>query len=311
MRIVFAGTPEVAVPTLEALHRSEHEVVAVVTREDAPLGRKRVLTPSPVALAAESFGLPVIKANRMTPEITEQVAGYSPELGVIVAYGGLVPAALLETPTHGWINLHFSLLPAWKGAAPVQQSLIAGETENGITLFRLVEALDAGAILRQRSIPFSETATAGDVLAQYAVDGTADVLEAVDSIANGSAVFVEQAGNGTYAKKLSNPDGRLDWTQPADAVYSRFRGVTPEPGAYTDINGQRVKILALSPAAQDSFSADDDALTAGNIVLRDGKVLVGTGTSPLQLKQVQPSGKKPMLPADWFRGQHHDQLRAE
>ncbi len=306
MRIVFAGTPDAAIPSLRALVAAGHDVVAVVSREDAPTGRKRILTPSPVASVAEELGLSVIRANKLTPDVTAQIAALQPEVGVIVAYGGLVPQALLDVPTHGWFNLHFSLLPEWRGAAPVQRSLMEGDAQNGITIFQLVQALDAGDILSQRVIPVGESATAGDVLARYAEEGARDIVRDLESLASGHARLRPQTGEGTYAQKLTNADGRLDWTQPASRVFAQYRGVTPEPGAFTEVDGQRVKVLALArvvtQTGADASAIETTPVTPGRITLEDGAVLIGTADAPLSLVTVQPAGKRAMAATDWFRG---------
>src|SRR5690606_31763576 len=193
MRLVFAGTPAPAVPTLHAL-AEQHDIVAVITRPDAPLGRKRVLTPSPVAAAAEELGLPVIKAARLDDEVTARIAALDPDLGVIVAYGGLVREPLLSTPAHGWINLHFSLLPAWRGAAPVQRALIAGDAQIGVSVFQLVPELDAGDVFGMRPVSLPGDATAGRALDILAADGAALTRDIVAGIADGTAAAVPQRG---------------------------------------------------------------------------------------------------------------------
>jgi methionyl-tRNA formyltransferase len=305
MRLLFAGTPDVAVPSLEHLLASDHEIVAVLTREDAPLGRKRVLTPSPVARAAENVGIPVIKANRLTDEVTAAIADLDTDLGVIVAYGGLLREPLLSTPRHGWINLHFSLLPAWRGAAPVQHSLLAGNTVTGASVFQLVRELDAGDVFGVLEHPVDPDATAGTLLAELAQAGAGFLAGIVDAIGSGAARAVPQAGEATLAPKLRIEDGRLSWTAPADEVYNRFRGVTPEPGAHTTIGGTRFKIL-------DARRAPSVTLPAGTVDRSDGRILIGTGTSALELLRVQPAGKPAMAASDWWRGLSHDQpIRAE
>ncbi|SFR34986.1 methionyl-tRNA formyltransferase [Microbacterium azadirachtae] len=295
MRLVFAGTPAAAVPTLRLL-AAQHEIVAVVTRPDAPLGRKRILTPSPVAQEANALGLPVIKAARLDDEATARVAALRPELGVIVAYGGLVREPLLSTPVHGWINLHFSLLPAWRGAAPVQRALIAGDAELGATVFQLVPELDAGDVHAERVFAVPDDATADVVLASLAVDGAGLTAEAVAAIADGSARPRAQHGEVTHAAKLGLADGLLSWHEPADAVFARYRGVTSEPGAHTTIDGAPLKVRELARAQ------DADPLPPGELRGVKGGVLVGTGSDPLLLVQVQPAGKAAMAAADWFRG---------
>ena len=298
MRLVFAGTPAAALPTLRRL-AAEHEVAAVVTRPDAPLGRKRVVTPSPVAAAAGELGLPVVKAARLDEEVTRRIAALRPDLGVVVAYGGLVREPLLTTPAHGWINLHFSLLPAWRGAAPVQRALIAGDPELGASVFRLVAQLDAGDVFAKRAFPVPAEATADEALALLAEEGAALTAEVVAGIADGTAQATPQAGTPTFAAKLDQQDGLLDWTQDADAVFARFRGVTSEPGAHTTVEGQRVKVLGLARA---DAVQDGERLGPGALRSARGGVLVGTASAPLLLTRVQPAGKGPMEAADWFRG---------
>lgn len=300
MRLVFAGTPAVAAPTLHAL-ASEHEIVAVVTRPDAPLGRKRVLTPSPVAVAAEELGIPVIKAARLNDEVSTRIAALDAELGVIVAYGGLVREPLLSAPAHGWINLHFSLLPRWRGAAPVQRALIAGDAELGVSVFRLVPELDAGNLFASTPVPVPDDATADTALALLADDGARLTAEVVAAIADGTAVAVPQQGEVTLAPKLTLPDGLLDWTSPVDEVFARFRGVTPEPGAHTSHQGTRLKILEARPASP-ADQADAVDLQPGAVRATRSALLIGTGSSPLAVTRVQPAGRGAMAAVDWWRG---------
>ena len=300
MRLVFAGTPSAAVPTLRRL-ALEHEIVAVVTRPDAPLGRKRVLTPSPVAQAAEELGIPIIRAARLDAAATEQILALEPELGVIVAYGGLVREPLLSGPRAGWINLHFSLLPAWRGAAPVQRALIAGDAELGASVFQLVAELDAGDVFATEIVAIPGDATADVALETLAIAGAALTSDVVATIADGSARAVAQMGEPTFAAKLTLEDGALDWTAPVDEIYARFRGVTPEPGAHTTVGGQRLKILDAVPAAEAGSEAA--ALDPGAIVGTKTSVLIGTGTLPFEVTRVQPAGKAAMSAADWWRGQ--------
>jgi len=296
LRIVFAGTPSAAVPSLERLAMGPHEVVAAITRPAAPLGRKRVLTPSPVAISAVEHGIPVIEAARLGEDATGLVSALEPDLGVIVAYGGLVREPLLSTPRHGWINLHFSLLPAWRGAAPVQHALIAGDARSGASVFRLVPELDAGDVYGMRSIEIAPDATAGLLLDELAVDGADLLAEVVGAIAAGTATATMQEGEPTFAPKLGIDDARLDWTAPAAAVRDRFRGVTPEPGAWTTLDDQRLKVL-------DVVEAPDAApLPPGELEPAGRRLLVGTGTVPLELRRVQPAGRTPMAAADWWRG---------
>ncbi|GAA1467819.1 methionyl-tRNA formyltransferase [Microbacterium thalassium] len=297
MRLVFAGTPEPAVPSLRLLAASTHEVAAVITRTDAPLGRKRVLTPSPVAAAAAELGLPIIKTDRLDADATARIVAHEPDLGVIVAYGGLVREPVLSAPAHGWINLHFSLLPRWRGAAPVQRAVIAGDAETGSSVFQLVPGLDAGDVFAEDARPMPPHATAGELLSQLAESGARQLVGVVDAIADGSAVAAPQEGEPTYAPKLTLEDGRIDWEAPRDAVLNRVRGVTPEPGAHTSVTGLRLKIAAAGAASDDA-----PRLAPGRMALHGRDVIVGTSTDPVRLDTVQPAGKGPMRAADWWRG---------
>lgn len=300
LRLVFAGTPAAAVPSLERLAASGHEVVAAVTRPAAPLGRKRVLTPSPVAVAAERLGIHVIEAARLGDDATGRITALRPDLGVIVAYGGLVREPLLSTPRHGWINLHFSLLPAWRGAAPVQHALIAGDAETGASVFRLVPELDAGDVYGMRASAIAPDATAGELLEVLATSGADLLAEVVDDIGAGAASATPQSGEPTFAPKLGIGDGRLDWTRPADEVRARYRGVTPEPGAWTTVDDQRLKVLELAEPLADA--AGTVPLAPGEIDSTGRTLLIGTGTAPLELRRVQPAGRTPMSAGDWWRG---------
>ncbi|TCL83830.1 MULTISPECIES: methionyl-tRNA formyltransferase [unclassified Rathayibacter] len=295
MRLVFAGTPAAAVPTLRALAASEHEIVAVVTRADAPVGRKRVLTPSPVAAVAEELGLPVLKANRLDEEVTDRIAALEPDLGVIVAYGGLVRARLLAVPRLGWINLHFSLLPRWRGAAPVQRALMAGEQRIGAAVFQLVAELDAGDVFAEIEEEVAGR-TAGELLEVLAERGAALTGEVVDGLAAGTAVAVPQSGEVTLAPKLDVTDGRIDWSLPTARILALVRGVTPEPGASTAVGDARLKVLAVDEALTDA------PLAPGAVLLDAGRALVGTGDGAVELVSVQPAGKTPMPGAAWARG---------
>ena len=308
MRIVFAGTPAPAVPSLRALAASAHEVVGVVTRADAPIGRKRVLTPSPVAQAAGELGLPIIKADRLDAAATEEITALRADLGVIVAYGGLVREPLLSTPTHGWINLHFSLLPRWRGAAPVQRALIAGDRTTGAAVFQLVPQLDAGDVYAQLRYDIPRGATAGEVLDALAERGAALIAGVVDDIASGGAHALPQTGEPTLAPKLTLADGALDLTAPAAVVIDRYRGTTPEPGAHLLVDGQRLKVLAALRGPD--TAADAGVLAPGEFGLSGRDVLVGAGEGTVLLKTVQPAGKGAMPAADWWRGRRGEAPRA-
>jgi methionyl-tRNA formyltransferase len=301
LRLVFAGTPAPAVPSLERLAAGPHEIVGVVTRPDALLGRKRVLTPSPVAAAAERLGLPVVKAARLDDAATAGIEALRPDLGVIVAYGGLVREPLLSLPRHGWINLHFSALPAWRGAAPVQHSIIAGDAELAASVFQLVPELDAGDVFAVHRRPAADGMTAGGALELLADEGAEVLAAVVDGIAGGTAVAVPQAGEPSFAPKLTIDDGRLDWTGDARAVLARYRGVTPEPGAWTTIGGERLKVLEARPV-EFGQAGEQGVLAPGELRPERRRVLVGTATEPVELVRVQPAGKGAMAGADWARG---------
>ena len=298
LRLVFAGSPAAAVPSLRALLSSEHEVVAVITREDSPQGRRGTLTPTPVAVAAGD--VPVIKANRLAGEVTDAVTALQPDLGVIVAYGGLVREPLLSAPRLGWINLHFSLLPRWRGAAPVQRAIIAGDEVTGASVFQLVPELDAGGVFGEISEPIGRHQTAGSLLETLADSGAGLLLKVVDALADGTARSKDQVGEVTLAPKLTLSDGRIDWSQSAEVTANLVRGVTPEPGAFTTLDGTRLKVL-------DAIVARDvPRLQPGHFALAGKAVTVGTASNPIELVTVQPAGKKPMPAADWWRGRPAD-----
>ncbi len=282
-------------PSLRRLLAGPHRVIAVVTREDARLGRKKVLTATPVAEEAERAGIPVIKANRLGP-VTDELIALDADLGVIVAYGGLIREPLLSAPRLGWINLHFSLLPRWRGAAPVQRAIMAGDSETGAAVFRLVPELDAGDVYATLRRPIGAHETANHLLTALADSGAGLLASVVDALADGTAVGVPQAGEVTVAPKLMLADGRLEWSEPAARIDARVRGTSPEPGAFTELGDERIKVV-------DAMVAHDaPRLDPGRIELRAGRVLVGTATDPIELLTVHPAGKRPMKAADWWRG---------
>jgi methionyl-tRNA formyltransferase len=268
----------------------------VITRDDSPQGRRGALTPTPVAVEAESRGIRVIRANRLAGEATEAVRELAPDLGVIVAYGGLVREPLLSTPRLGWINLHFSLLPRWRGAAPVQRAIMAGDDVTGATVFQLVPELDAGDVFGRMTEPIGAHQTAGRLLESLSHSGAELLLRVVDALADGTARAEPQAGDVTLAPKLSLQDGLIDWSQPAQAVHDLIRGVTPEPGAFTTVDGARLKVLEAAVAR------DVPGLAPGEFALAGKAVLVGTGSDPIELLAVHPAGRKAMDAASWWRG---------
>lgn len=300
MRLVFAGTPEAAVPSLDALAASEHDIVAVITRPDAPSGRGRRLAPSPVRRRAEELGIPVWTPARLRdPDFLEQLAAARPEVCPVVAYGNLVPPAALEIPVHGWVNLHFSLLPAWRGAAPVQHAIIAGDEITGASTFRLEAGLDTGPVYGALTEAVRPRDTSGDVLDRLAVAGAGLLVATIDGIARGELVAVPQPADGvSLAPKLEVADAEVEFRLPAMAIDRRIRGCTPAPGAWTTFRGERLK---LGPAT--GFGdAVRERLSPGELRVTKARVEVGTATDPLALGQVQALGKKPMPAADWARG---------
>lgn len=303
LSLVFAGSPAAAVPSLRALARTEHRIRAVITREDSPQGRRGVMTQTPVAAVAAELGLPLIRANRLAGAATDQVAALAPDLGVIVAYGGLVREPLLSTPRLGWINLHFSLLPRWRGAAPVQRAIIAGDDLTGASVFQLVPELDAGDVFGSLTQPIGALETSGHLLDSLAEAGAQLLVRVVDNLADGTARPQPQEGDVTLAPKLTLEDGRIDWTANAHTVANLVRGVTPEPGAFTSIDGARIKVLAAA------IARDAPRLAPGSLALDGRRLLAGTATDPLELLEVQPAGKKPMSAADWWRGRSADASR--
>ncbi len=296
MRVLFAGTPAVAVPSLDALVAAGCEVVAVLTRPDAPIGRKRVLTPSPVAARAAELGIDIIHATRVDEAVTAKIAAAKPDVAAIVAYGGLIPRAALDVPPHGWINLHFSLLPAWRGAAPVQRAVMAGDDVTGAVTFLLEEGLDTGPVFGTLTVGVGPEDTAGVLLERLSHSGAVLLAQTLSAVDAGSAAPQPQVGDVSLAPKLTIVDGRLHWNQPALAIGRRARGVTPEPGAWTTLYGQRVKLepVRLRPDISD--------LQPGAVFLDGKSVLVGTGSHAVELTRIQPSGKKMMAAADWARG---------
>ncbi|MGV8857190.1 methionyl-tRNA formyltransferase [Rhodoglobus sp.] len=296
MRLLFAGSPDVAVPSLDALLESKHEVAAVLTRTDSAQGRRRVMTPTPVAARAEQAGVEVIRANRLDDTASESIEALNVDLGVIVAYGGLVPKHVLTIPRLGWINLHFSLLPQWRGAAPVQRAIMGGDTVAGATVFQLVEKLDAGDIFATMTEPIGAQQTAGALLQQLSFSGATLLSTVVDSLAAGTAHAEPQSGNITLAPKLTLEDGRIDWSQGAQDVHNQIRGVTPEPGASTQVDGKRLKVLDAA------IARETPALPIGHINFVGKKVFVGTASEPIELLRVHPEGRNAMDAAAWWRG---------
>ncbi|MFF9557763.1 methionyl-tRNA formyltransferase [Streptomyces albus] len=303
MRLVFAGTPEVAVPALDTLIASErHEVVAVVTRPDARAGRGRRLVPSPVAQRAEEAGIEVLKPARPREEdFLARLREIGPDCCPVVAYGALLPRVALDVPPKGWVNLHFSLLPAWRGAAPVQHALLAGDEMSGATTFLIEEGLDSGPVYGVVTEEVRPRDTSGDLLTRLAFAGAGLLAATMDGIEDGSLKAVPQPEEGvSLAPKISVEDARIDWTAPALRVDRVVRACAPAPGAWTVFRGERLKVRSLMPPVADGAEADGPA--PGELRVGKNAVHVGTGSHAVELEWVQPQGKKPMRAADWARG---------
>ncbi len=298
MRLVFAGTPEVALPSLRAFLASDrHEVVAVVTRSDAQAGRGRHLVRSPVGALADEHGIEVLTpAKPSDPAFLDRLRELAPDCCPVVAYGGLLPQAALDIPRHGWVNLHFSILPAWRGAAPVQAAVRHGDEITGASTFRIVKALDAGPVFGVLTEAVRPTDTAGELLDRLAEAGAGLLVSTVDGIEDGTLAAVEQPADGvSHAQKITTEDARLDFAAPATAVDRLARAVTPDPGAWAEFRGDRIK---LGPVTR----TDADRLAPGELLVERKRVLVGTATEPVALGEVQAPGKKRMAATDWARG---------
>ncbi|ORX07966.1 methionyl-tRNA formyltransferase [Mycolicibacillus trivialis] len=304
MRLVFAGTPEPALPALRRLLDSpRHEVIAVLTRPDAAAGRRGRPAPSPVARLAAEHGIPVLRPERPnSAEFVAELAALQPDCCPVVAYGALLGEPLLAVPARGWINLHFSLLPAWRGAAPVQAALAAGDPITGATTFRIEPALDSGPVYGVVTETIRPADTAADLLARLA-DSGAQLLEAtLDGVADGTLTAVPQPADGvSYAPKITVDSARVRWSDPAASVERHIRAVTPSPGAWTMLGEQRIKLGPVRPDTDPPAPLEPGQLHVGR---RD--VWIGTGTDPVLLDEIQPPGKKFMNAADWARGARPD-----
>ena len=290
MRVLFAGTPEAALPTLEALIASEHDVVGVLTRADARKGRGRTLHPSPVAAVARDAGLdvrtPATLKGEQADDVHAWIGALKADVAVVVAYGRLVPADLLEVPEHGWLNLHFSLLPAWRGAAPVQRAVIAGEEVTGACVFRLEEGLDTGPVYGRLTEAISGRDTSGDLLERLAQAGAPLVLDVLRRVEDGSVrPEPQEDALATLAPVLSSADGLIRWEDPALAIDRRIRGVTPAPGAHTTYLGSRFRLGPVTPVPEVTD------LLPGQLRATKREVLVGTGGCAVRLGQVAPAGR--------------------
>jgi methionyl-tRNA formyltransferase len=313
MRLVFAGTPEPARCALEAILASRHEVAAVITRPDAPAGRGRRLEPSPVARLAREAGIEVLTPVKVRdPEFLERLREIGPDCCPVTAYGALLPQVALDIPPAGWVNLHFSVLPAWRGAAPVQHAILHGDDVTGATTFRIVKELDAGPVYGVVTEPVRSRDTSGELLARLSVSGAKLLVDTLDGIESGQIRAVPQPDEGiSLAPKVTPSDARVDWGLPALAIDRLIRACTPEPGPWTEFAGDRLKLGPVEPLTGAAVPESAEAVLAGAATFAPGELLItrkyvlaGTATDPVRLGLVQPPGKRPMRAADWARGLH-------
>ena len=303
MRIIFAGTPEPAVVALEKLLASSHEVVAVITRPDAKKGRGRTLHPSPVKTLAQEHGIEVLTPSTLRPgtedgdNLRQRLAELQPEAIPVVAYGNLISKDLLDVARHGWVNLHFSLLPSWRGAAPVQAAIAAGDDITGASTFRIEEGLDTGPVFGTVTEAITGTDTADDLLTRLAYSGADLLVATMDGLEAGTLEPQAQSGEATYAPKISTAAARIDWAQPAFAIDRHIRAHSPGPGAWTLLDDARLKVGPVRVT-----EGIDKHLASGEALINKDAVYIGTATQPVQLDRIQPPGKKMMNAADWARG---------
>jgi len=299
MRVLVVGTPQIAVPTLDALVASDHEVVAVVTRPDAPGRRGSELLPSPVKARAVELGLPVLAPERASePAFADEIRELACDVAAVVAFGQILRPALLGATRLGWVNLHFSVLPAWRGAAPVQRAIMAGDDVTGACTFLIEEGLDTGAVIGLVTETIRPTDTAGDLLERLAVVGATLMVRSLDALADGSASPIPQGEEGiSYAHKLTRDDARVRWELASHVVDRQVRGCTPAPGAWTTLpDGSVAKIGPLTPRE------DLPGGAPGTVKEASGAILVNSGSAPLEMSWIAPSGRRPMPAADWWRG---------
>ena len=306
MRLVFAGTPAVAVTALRAVLASRHTVEAVVTRPDAPAGRGRHVQPSPVAALARAAGIEVLTPQRpREPWFLDRLREIAPDCCPVTAYGALLPQAALDIARHGWVNLHFSVLPAWRGAAPVQHAILHGDDISGATTFRIVAELDAGPVFGTVTEAVRPADTAGDLLARLASSGAELLVATLDGIEDGTLRAVPQPADGvSFAPKLTPADAQVDWKLPAHLIDRVIRGCTPDPGAWTEFAGDRMKLWPVTLAAPGLPGAASvtGGLAPGELRVERDAVFAGTGSQPVRLGDVQPPGKRRMPAAAWARG---------
>jgi len=310
MRLVFAGTPETAVPALNALLASRHEVAAVVTRPDAPAGRGRKVGASPVARRAAAAGIEVLTPARVRdPEFLGRLREIGPDCCPVTAYGALLPQSALDIPPRGWVNLHFSVLPAWRGAAPVQHAILHGDDVTGASTFLIVKELDAGPVYGVLTEPVRPDDTTGTLLERLAHSGAGLLVATLDGIEDGTVHAVPQPAEGvSFAPKINPEDAHVDWKLPAHVVDRQIRAWTPDPGAWTELDGARLKLGPVSldePAGLAGDAAPLD-LAPGEVLAGRHAVFAGTGSRPVRLGDLQAPGKRLMSAADWARGLRAD-----
>lgn len=301
MKIVFMGTPAFAVPSLQMLVAEGYNVVAVLTQPDRPQGRKKTLTPSPVKEAALALGIPVLQPERLRrPEAVEELAAYEPDLIVTAAYGQILPKSVLDMPKNGCVNVHGSLLPKYRGGAPIQRSIINGENVTGVTLMYMAEGLDTGDMISRVEVPIGDEDTSGVLFEKLSLAGC-DLLKAeMPRLASGRVEAVQQdESEATYAPNLSRDDERIDWSAGSRDIYNRIRGLVPFSGAFTLWNGETFKVWA---AAQPSGGSAGESVPGTVLAVDAQGVEVKTGDGSLRLTTVQPAGKKAMSAADFSRG---------
>jgi len=300
LRIVFLGTPAFAVPSLDALLGSRHRVVAVLTRPDRPRGRGQRMFDAPVKARAAAAGIPVLQPDRLRdPAFVESLAALRADLGVVAAYGAMLPESVISAPRLGTINVHASLLPRYRGAAPVHRAIIAGERETGVTIMRIVKRLDAGPMLASVTRSIGREETSVDVERDLAHLGAALLVEIADGLAEGSVAETPQDEDAaTYAPRVTKDDGAIDWSWPAARIHDLIRGLHPWPHAFSFLDGRRFILIA---SAADGLTASSDA--PGTIVESEGdRLVVATGNGALRLLQIQPEGKRSMSVRDFLAG---------
>ncbi len=312
MRLVFAGTPETALPSLDALLKSRHDIVAVITRPDAKAGRGLKVGQSPIAQRAVDAGIEILRPTRLADEdFLTRLRHIAPDCCPVTAYGAIIPQIALDIPARGWVNLHFSVLPAWRGAAPVQHAILHGDDLTGATTFQIVRELDAGPVYGVLTEPIRAADTAGDLLERLSIAGADLLVATLDGIEAGELEAREQPADGvSLAPKITPTDAQVKWRTAANAVDRQIRACTPEPGAWTKLDGVRVKLWPVAAAGVDAADAGDRPVAPGEVRVERDRILAGTGTGPVVLGDVQADGKRRMPAADWVRGLHRDGVPA-